>query len=210
MEKFRISVCIPTLGRVDKLNRLLVSIKECASYTNYEVIVKSDEMPPNNIGAPKMLAKCVAESTGDGILFLGNDCIMLPNCMQEAVWEMARRFPEMDGMIGLNDGYWQEQHVAPHFLISKQLLPYLDGEIFHTGYYHTGCDNELRARVEKIDKYAFAKNAKIFHDHPMMAGNKAEMDVFYAQAYAGPRHDHDDILYAERAKKYGFADRKWT
>lgn len=208
--KPKVSICIPTLGRPHKLNRLLKTIKETAEYDNYEVIVKADEMPPNNIGAPKMLAKCVAESTGELIMFLGNDVVPKQGFLREAVWEMARRFPELDGMVGLNDEYWQEQHVAPHFLISKKLVDeHLDGEVFHTGYNHTGCDNELRARVEMLGKYAFGKRALIWHDHPYMAGNKAENDQFYEQAYTGPRHDADDKLYAKRAKKYGFADRKW-
>jgi glycosyltransferase involved in cell wall biosynthesis len=205
-----VSICVPTLGRPDKLNRLLVAIKENAEYDNYEVIVKADELPPNNIGAPKMLKKCVDESKGDLICFLGNDVVPEPGFLREAVWEMARRFPEMDGMIGFNDSYWKSEHVAPHFLISKKLLPVLDGEIFHTGYNHTGCDNELRARVEKLGKYAWAEKAKIFHDHPMMSGSKADMDALYEQAYNGPRHDADNKLYAERALKFGFADRKWA
>ncbi len=86
---------------------------------------------------------------------------------------------------------------------------YLEGEFFHTGYNHTGCDNELRARVEMIDKYTFGRKAQIFHDHPMMAGNRDQMDFFYEQAYSGPRHEADDKLYMERAKKYGFENRKW-
>lgn len=205
-----VSICIPTLGRPEKLNRLLKSIKENAGYDNYEVIVKADEFPPNNVGAPTMLKRCVDESTGELVMFLGNDVIPKKNFLQEAVWEMARRFPEMDGMIGLNDEYWQERHVAPHWMASKKLLPMLDGEFFHTGYNHTGCDNELKARVEAVGKYAWAEKAKIIHDHPMMAGNKDEMDELYAQAYGGPRHEADDKLYAERAIKYGFADRVWT
>jgi hypothetical protein len=204
----KVSICIPTLGRGDKLHRLLESIKENVEYSNYEIIVKADEMPPNNVGAPTMLARCVNESTGDLVCFLGNDCVPQKDFMREAVWEMARKFPEMDGMIGLNDEYWPEGAVAPHWLASKKLLPLLDGEFFHTGYYHTGCDNELMARVEKVGKYAFAKNAKIYHDHPMMAGKgKTPMDELYEQAYSGPRHDHDNELYAERSKKYGFENR---
>jgi glycosyltransferase involved in cell wall biosynthesis len=207
----KVSICIPTLGRPHKLNRLLNTIKQNAEYSNYEIIVKADEMPPNNVGAPKMLAKCYAESTGELIMFLGNDVVPKPGFLREAVWEMVRRFPDLDGMVGLNDNYWQEQHVAPHFLISRKLVDeHLEGEIFHTGYNHTGCDNELRARVEKLNKYSFGKKAQIFHDHPYMAGSKADNDIFYEQAYSGPRHDADDKLYKKRAKKYGFADRKWT
>ncbi len=206
----KVSVCIPTLGRPEKLHRLLESIKQNAEYNNYEIIVKSDEFPPNNAGAPKVLKRCVDESNGELIMFLGNDVIPQKGFMREAVWEMIRRFPQLDGMVGLNDNYWQEQHVAPHFLISKKLLPYLEGEFFHTGYNHTGCDNELRARVEMIGKYSFGRKAQIFHDHPMMAGSRSEMDALYAQAYSGPRHDADDRLYAERAKKYGFENRSWA
>lgn len=210
INKPKVSICIPTLGRPEKLHRLLETIKQNAGYDNYEIIVKADEMPPNNVGAPKMLKKCVDESTGELVMFLGNDVIPKPNFLREAVWEMIRRFPDLDGMVGLNDNYWQEQHVAPHFLISKKLLPHLEGEFFHTGYNHTGCDNELRARVEMIGKYTFGRKAEIFHDHPMMAGSRAEMDGLYEQAYTGPRHEADDRLYEERARRYGFANRKWV
>ncbi len=206
----KVSVCIPTLGRPEKLHRLLEAIKVNSGYKNYEVIVKSDEMPPNNAGAPKTFQRCVDESTGELVMFLGNDVVPQDNFLREAVWEMIRRFPQLDGMVGLNDNYWQEHHVAPHFLISKKLLPMLDGEFFHTGYFHTGVDNELRARVEMLGKYTFGKKAQIFHDHPMMAGSKADMDMLYAQAYSGPRHDEDDKLYMERAKKFGFENRSWA
>lgn len=211
MHKPKVSVCIPTLGRPEKLQRLLQAIKDNAGYDNYEVIVKADQMPPNNVGAPKMLAECVKESTGDLVMFLGNDCIPEPNFLQEAVWSMIRHFPDLDGMIGLNDGYWDgnQGHVATHWLASKKLLPYLEGEFFHTGYNHTGCDNELLARVEKIDKYRWEPKAKIFHDHPINQ-NFAWSDPLYEQSYAGPRHDADDALYAQRAEKYGFANRKWS
>lgn len=207
----KVSICIPTLGRPEKLNRLLQAIKDNAGYDNYEIIVKADQMPPNNVGAPTMLARCVKESTGDLVMFLGNDCVPEPNFLQEAVWSMIRHFPDLDGMIGLNDQYWDgnKGHVATHWLASKKLLPYLEGEFFHTGYNHTGCDNELLARVEMIDKYRWEPKAKIFHDHPINQ-NFSWSDPLYEQSYAGPRHEADDKLYAERAVKYGFDNRKWS
>ncbi len=206
-----VSICIPTLGRPDKLNRLLESIKANAGYDNYEVIVKADEMPPNNVGAPTMLDRCVMESKGDLIMFLGNDCVMEPNCLQEAVWAMIRNFPEMDGLIALNDGYWKpdQGHVATHWLASTKLLPALGGEFFHSGFFHTGPDNELTARTQMMGKFAFAEKAKIFHDHPINTGFSWS-DPLYEQAYAGPRHEADDALYKKRAEMYGFADRKWS
>lgn len=207
-----VSICIPTLGRPEKLQRLLDSLKANAGYDNYEIIVKADEMPPNNVGAPTMLAKCVAEAKGDLIMFLGNDCVMEPNCVQEAVWAMIRNFPDMDGLVALNDGYWKpdQGHVATHWLGSRKLLEMLPGgNFFFTGYHHTGPDNELTALTQMAGKFAFAPNAKIFHDHPINS-NFAWSDPLYEQAYAGPRHEADDKLYKERAERYGFADRKWS
>lgn len=206
-----VSICIPTLGRPEKLNRLLTAIKENAGYDNYEIIVKADEMPPNNVGAPTMLARCVAESKGELVMFLGNDCIPEKNFLREAVWEMARRFPEMDGMIGLHDSYWKGElgHVAPHWLASKKLLPYLGGNFFDTDFYHTGVDNLLLLRCEKIGKYKWSEKSKITHDHPIHNGFTSGVDELYQQAYGGPRHDHDDKLYAEKIKEYGLEDHKW-
>jgi glycosyltransferase involved in cell wall biosynthesis len=206
----KVSICIPTLGRPEKLNRLLRSIKENAGYDNYEVLVAADEFPPNNVGAPTMLSRLVSKSSGELVMFLGNDCVAQPNFLREAVWAMVRNFPELDGMVGLNDGYWGKDHVAPHWLASKKLLPYLGGNFFDTDFFHTGVDNILMARCEKIGKYFWVEKARILHDHPMMAGKSDDMDELYAQAYSGPRHDHDDKLYAERIKFYGIEDRKWA
>jgi hypothetical protein len=213
ISKPKVSICIPTAGtRPEKLNRLINSIKENADYDNYEIIIKVDNPIPDNIGAPKMLAKCVEESTGELVMFLGDDCVAQPGFLREAVWVMIRRFPDLDGMIGLNDGYWDgsKGHVATHWIASKKLLPYLEGEFFHTGYFHTGCDNELQARCEMAGKYFWAEKAKIFHDHPINNGFTQGVDEIYQQAYSGPRHEADDKLYAERAKKYGFDKRKWS
>lgn len=209
INKPKVSICIPTLGRPEKLHRLLQAIKENAEYSNYEVIVKADEFPPNNVGAPTVLKRCVDESTGELVMFLGNDVIPQKGFLREAVWEMIRRFPELDGMIGLNDSYWKKEHVAPHWMASKKLLPYLGGAFFDTEFYHTGVDNILLARCEKIGKYVWAEKAKVFHDHPMMSGKAEDMDALYDQAYRGPRHDHDDELYHRKMAEYGLDEKRF-
>ncbi len=198
-----VSIVIPTLGREEKLKRLLKAIKENADYDNYEVIVKQDHFPPRNLGVPKILKMGVDESHGDLVMYLGNDCIPKPGFLREAVFTMIREFPEMDGLVGLNDGYW-EGEFATHWLASKKLLPMLDGEFFNCDYFHTGCDNELTERCRKAGKYVWAPKAEVFHDHPVQKGfHDEDMDDVYRLAYRADHHQHDLDLLAHRSVVLG-------
>jgi len=82
---------------------------------------------------------------------------------------------------------------------------YLQNEFFHTGYFHTGCDNELTERCKKIGKYVWAEEAKVYHDHPINDNFKEPLDDVYKLAYRDDRRKHDLALLKERAKKFGFA-----
>lgn len=199
----KVSIIIPTLGREEKLKHLLESIKENAGYDNYEVIVKQDQFPPNNIGVPKLVKQGVEESNGDLIMYLGNDCVMKKNCVKNAVKAMQDNFPKMDGLIGLNDEYWFGE-VFTHWLAGKRLIPLIGGELFHTGYFHTGCDSELTQMARKLNKCFWAEDARIYHDHPIQPGFKEPIDEVYKLAYDSERRKHDNELYHERAKLLGF------
>lgn len=204
LNKPKVSICIPTLGRPEKLHRLIEAIKENAGYDNYEIIVQADEPIPNNIGAPKTLKKAVERSTGELVMFLGNDCIPQKDFLKLALIKMAHEFDDLDGLVGLNDGYWKVGEIYTHWLASKKLLPMLDGEFFHTGYRHCGCDNELMERCRKVGKAVWAKDAKIFHDHPVQTGFKEPIDDIYNYAYKKENMEHDRDLLHKRAELLGF------
>ena len=199
----KVSIIVPTLGREKKLEQLLESIKENAGYKNYEIIVKQDQFPPDNIGVPKLLKQGVEESTGDLVMYLGNDCLMKKDCVKNAVKAMQDNFPKMDGLIGLNDGYWFGE-VFTHWMAGKRLLPLIGGEFFHTGYFHTGCDSELTQMARKLNKAFWAEEARIYHDHPVQPNFKDPIDEVYKLAYDPQRREHDNQLYHERAKLLGF------
>ena len=195
----RVSICIPNLGRPEKLHRLLTTIKENAGYDNYEVIVQTDKPIPNNEGVPKTLRKAVERSNGDLVMFLANDVIPEKNFLQEAVWAMARHFPDMDGLVGANNGQGDAGN-AIHWLASKSLLPMLGGDFFYTGYYHNYCDNELTERCKAIGKYFWAEKFKLIHDHPFLYG--VPSDDVYEMAYRKDRVEHDRLLFLERNAQY--------
>lgn len=203
--KTLISIIVPTLGRPEKLHRLLWKIKENAGYDNYEVLVGCDKFPPNNLGVPKIVKYLVEQARGEFVMYLGNDCVPEKNFLQLAFFRMVKSFPKMDGLVGLNDGYWKGGEFATHWLASKKLLSYLGGEFFHTGYFHTGCDNELTEMCRKAGKYVWAEEAKIDHDHPVKSGFKVkDMDEVYKLAYQVDRMEHDKKLLHERSKLLGF------
>lgn len=191
-----VSIVIPTLGRSESLTKLLHLIRQNAGYSNYEIIVKRDEWPPRNKGVPLMVKEAVSESKGDLVMYLSNDCEPEKDFLFHAVLDMARWFPDLDGLVALNDGHWGGT-VATHWLASKKLLPNLGGEFFHAGYFHVGCDNELTARCRQINKYAYSERSRINHQHKA-SDSKGEPDPVHALAYAERRVARDRELLAKR------------
>jgi tetratricopeptide (TPR) repeat protein len=200
--KPKVSVVIPTL-RPDKLERCLEALKKNAGYDNYEIIVEPDD-PENPQGAPKVLKRGVEKSTGELVMFLGDDTIPQENFMFHAVVAMHKNFPELDGLVGLNDMYWHGEFFT-HWLASKKLLPFLGGEFFHTGYYHLACDNELTDRCRTIGKAYYCERAKVLHDHPgIHQWSEETYDKHYQRVYQFDRMEHDRRLLEERSKLLGF------
>jgi glycosyltransferase involved in cell wall biosynthesis len=211
-----VSIVIPTLGRKKKLKRLLDAIEENAGYENYEVIVAHDGedhneedfyservtvlQSENRQGVPVTVKQAVEKSQGSLVMFLGNDCIPKENFLKNAVQKMFDSWGLLfDGLVGLNDGYWRGE-IATHWLASKALLPYLDGEFFHTGYNHVGCDNELTARCKKIGKYVWAEEAEVFHEHPIQ--DNSLQDEIYKLGLS--KQDKDRKLLKKRSEDLEF------
>jgi organic radical activating enzyme len=197
-----VSIVIPSI-RPDKLERCLKAIKENANYPNYEVIVEKDD-PENPRGAPKVLKRGVEKSTGDLVMFLGDDTIPQKDFLLNAVNAMGKRFTSMDGLVALNDMI-NKGEVCSHWLASKQLLDYLGGEFFYTGYDHLFCDDELMARTKKIGKFHWEENAKVQHDHPVVHGWSEETyDKHYRRVFSNEAIAKGWALLEARSKELEF------
>jgi glycosyltransferase involved in cell wall biosynthesis len=190
-----VSVVIPTLTRCEAAQQLALDVPNLAGWDNLEVILEVDH---NQIGAPRTVKRAVAKARGEFVLFLGDDCRPHENFVLEALRVAFQQWPRGEGLVALNDGQWNGT-LATHWLAHRDLLPKLDGEFFHTGYHHVGCDNELTARCRQLGRYAYAEKARIDHHHPT---DWSQADECHRLAWS--KVDEDRALLRDRAAKLGF------
>lgn len=211
MDLPKISIVIPTLGREKQLENLLSLIKTNANYPKdkLEVIVEHDSFESRR-GVPETLKAGVARATGQYICFLGNDCEPQPSFLILAVLTALKSFPLYPrgvGLVGLNDGYWEKGEVATHWLAHRRLSDFLDGEFFHTGYKHVGCDNELTERCRELGMYGWCEESRIKHNHPIHNNFESDkMDEVNRIAYNPEAVAEDRKLLAKRSRQLGFAN----
>lgn len=165
------SILIP-ITKPKSAKRCITAIKHNAGVAKneYEIIAEIDK---ERIGLPKMLKRLLNKAQFENIMFLGDDTYPYPDFLKNAL-ETMKSLPDGWGMVGLNDLVHNGNQLATHFMISKKLLPYLDGEILHTGYKHNFADQELLIRCKRLNRYVWCRNAMLFHNHPAVTGRKAE------------------------------------
>lgn len=196
-----VSIIIPTLGREEQLQRLIQRIEENAGWPLYEVLVMNDDWPPNRKGVPRLLKEGVQKARGELLMYLGTDCDPQPEFLREAVYAMLRHFPDYLGLVGLNDGIYSGGENATHWLAGRPLADLLGGELFHLGYNHVGCDDELTGRCRSMGRYVWCERARVNHHHCSIG---AEMDETYRLGWDPEKVQQDRELLRRRSQIYGF------
>lgn len=156
----KVSVIIPQLGREEGLKRMLESVEK----QNYpkeliEVIVDDREEPT----VPEKVRDMEKKATGEYVLFGANDLELEPDCLIQAVLEALGGHR----LVSLNDGDLlpDEGNNCAHFLLKRDLIPALGGEIFDTEFTHVGVDNLLWAKAYKLGEFVRCEKAKAIHHH---------------------------------------------
>ena len=193
-----VSIIIPVI-RPAAATRCIVAITENAGipHDQYEIVTETDT---ERIGCPRMVRRLVARTSGDLVCFLGDDTIPQPYFLKNALAAMAT-LPDGWGLVGFNDQHHDGNVLATHWLADKRLLLYLDGEFFHTGYWHCYCDGELTLRCQQLGRYVWAKDAVIEHDHPLFKNEQLAGD--YARVYSSKYVWHDKALFIQRNQQRG-------
>jgi glycosyltransferase involved in cell wall biosynthesis len=180
----KISFILPTMGtRPEGLERCINSIKNL----NYpqdkiEILIEKDSIE-NRIGVPKLVKNGVEKSTGEWVVFVSDDTELTPQAITEAL-KVGK-----DGFVAFNTGELLPDggNRCEHFMIRKDIIAKI-GEVFDTDFWHTGCDNLLSAKMDKLGIFVRAEKAIINHYHWSKSPDK-NMDETYKLAWSHVQED---------------------
>ena len=198
-----VSIIIPVI-RPEKAKRCIEAIRQNAGIPEvnreeyrswdpyFEIVTEEDK---KRIGVTKMVKRLVEKSRGEMVCFIGDDCVPQKDFLKNALKAMAA-IPDGWGMVSFNDNP-NTTRSAAHWLAHKKLLPYLDGEFFHTGYQHCFCDDELLIRCQEMNRYIYAYDAVIYHEHSAVHKD-VQPDESFKKVHSDEVYGRDHKLFLAR------------
>lgn len=193
----KISIVIPTLGREEGLARCIQSIADL----NYpEELIETIVLEDNpRIGVPKRLKEGVEKSTGEWIVYASNDIEFTPGSIFIALTNAIKNNKKF---VAFNTGevYPDDGNICEHFMIHRDLIPLIDGEIFDTEFNHVGVDNLLWAKLKKLGEEYRCEDAIVRHNHFSKTGKP--LDEVYQIAWNEESVKRDRELLKIKLLKY--------
>lgn len=188
-----VSFIVPTLGREEGLKKCLDSIKEL----NYPQELIDVNVLDGEGTVPQKVARGVVETSGEFIVYAANDMTFDTNCILIAVVQsllLGKR------LVSFNEGELLEDkgNICTHFIIKRDLIPEIGGEVFDTRYKHLGVDNLLWSKCVKLNEAYHSETAKIDHRHFTKG---AEFDDVYKKAWNEENIKHDRELLKQDLEK---------
>lgn len=207
-----ISVLLPTTGRPDRAE---ACIRQLRATADVEVICAVDCDPESARRLAPLVDKllvatfyrgcsqawndCLAEASGDPIVFAADDLEWGEGWLEAALAKLAE-FDDGWGMVGFNDGHWDGNELATHYLMSRRfIVEVLGGVVAWPAYKHSFNDLETCERARLAGRYAWCESADVRHVH-WLFGDRAQDDTDQRRL---PDHPADQRIYDER-KANGF------
>lgn len=195
----RVSILLPTLGRPEGVARCLHSIEKL-NYPQDLIEVLQVEDEPRQ-GVPKRVKELFEKSTGEYIVYAANDMEFTCDSVKAAVIEMQRN---QKGLLAFNSGTIlpDEGNICEHFMIRRDLVGKIGGEIFDTDFNHYGVDNLLWHKCKRLGEAMRSNTAVIIHHH--YSKKPQLMDAVYQAAMS--RQEHDRELLREKICAFDLED----
>jgi len=171
-----VSFIIPHLGREEGLKKCLASI-EALDYPKelIDVCVIDDEEPT----VPEKVKMGVERTRGEYVVYGANDMEFTPQSVKIAI--LASLIREKD-LIAFHEFEVcpDKGNICTHFVIKRELIQLIGGEVFDTDFVHAGVDSLLYAKCEKLGEAWHEDRAKIIHHH---FGLGADYDWVYQRGW---------------------------
>lgn len=216
-----IAIIVPILGRAERAQLLLSSIRTSTTVPHRILLVLSPNDPTNpdwkHTGADFIetpwepgrgdFARKINlgfRETTEPYVFLGATDLEFTPGWDEAALRVAEATGV--GIIGTNDTFnpvVKKGKHATHPLVSRTYIDEMggtldgSGEIYCELYDHQCVDNELIEVAQVRDQWAFARDAVVIHHHPMY-DNSSAMDATYEKALKKGRDDR--VLFMRRRR----------
>lgn len=108
----------------------------------------------------------------DGMFYIVDDIEFRPDCLMVAIKEFAMRFPDTDGLLGLNqenipkdkEGFSRN---AMGIIGRKFAERYSDKQCFCPDYTSFHADAELGNFARSLGKFVYCDEARVMHYHPV-------------------------------------------
>jgi len=186
----KLDVVIPTLNRRDKLQVAINSIIRTAKNGNVKLSVffsipeEIKYWEPffsgienislryvDNYQVPLFWNTYLHEMQADALCYLNDDIELLNDTLDIILWEFPRRFPDYDGVMGLNQVNILDQNKvdAAFGVIGKKFaerFPYK--QVWCPDYYRFYADSELQKFATELNRFYYCSDAKLFHYHPSL------------------------------------------
>lgn len=193
----KVSVILPQLGREAGLERAKRSIENLNYPKELVELIVDDRAEPT---VPEKVKAMKEKSTGAYLLFASNDIEFSPECLMEAVKASCRTGK---GLVALNTGVEKDNEGRPvceHFLIRKDLLPEIGGDIFDLSMNHVGVDTLLWNKCETLNQAHWEREAKAEHFH-FTRGK--EMDWVYERGWKHAEEDRKKLSHKMNLLRQG-------
>jgi len=180
-----VSFIIPHLGRDKGLERCLASIKALNYPQELIDVCVLDEVEPT---VPQKVKQGVEKTKGEYLVYGANDVEFLPDSLIVAILTSLR---EKKRLVAFHSEELlpDNGNICAHFLIKRDLIPLIGGEIFDTEMIHCGVDNLLWAKCGKINEAIHDFDAKILHHH--FSKQEAEYDWVYERGWKNADKDRE-------------------
>lgn len=235
-----VSIILPTTGRPARAAKCLQSILDTVGDRAVEIIAVVDAdvttvemlesvMFSAGIGTWPRLSFDVsneyrgnvaawnsglAQALGTYIVFAADDLTFHPGWLEESLKVMAT-LPDGIGLVGFNDGHWNGNELATHYIMHRQfIIEVLGGVIAWEWYKHSFNDLETNARAKRAGRFAWAEKAMVTHDHwtygtrerdatddRWLPDYSAAQRMYAAREAAGFPNDYPPVIGPARDKK---------